>query len=36
MVISIKDTGIGIPNDKLDIFERFSQVDTSLSRNSIK
>ena len=32
--ISVKDTGIGIPKDKLDIiFERFGQVDTSLSRN---
>ncbi|MDY6933935.1 MAG: ATP-binding protein [Spirochaetota bacterium] len=31
--ISIKDTGIGIPRDKLNtIFERFSQVDSSLSR----
>lgn len=35
IVISIKDTGIGIPDDKLDvIFERFGQVDTSLSRNN--
>lgn len=33
--ISIKDTGIGIPKDKLDmIFERFRQVNSSLSRNS--
>ena len=32
--ISIKDTGIGIPNDKLDIiFDRFRQVDKSLTRN---
>ncbi|MBU3191125.1 PAS domain-containing protein [Clostridium bowmanii] len=32
--ISIKDTGIGIPNDKLDIiFDRFRQVDRSLTRN---
>lgn len=33
--LSIKDTGIGIPEDKLDkIFERFAQVDRSLSRRS--
>jgi signal transduction histidine kinase len=31
--ISVKDTGIGIPGDKLDmIFERFKQVDPLLSR----
>lgn len=34
MIISVKDTGIGIPADMLDlIFDRFGQVDTSLSRN---
>jgi len=34
ILISIKDTGIGIPNDKLDIiFDRFRQVDKSLTRN---
>lgn len=32
--ISVKDTGIGIPKDKLDmIFDRFGQVDKSLTRN---
>ncbi len=32
--IQIRDTGIGIPNDKLDIiFERFLQVNSSLSRH---
>ncbi|KAB3530490.1 PAS domain S-box protein [Alkaliphilus pronyensis] len=32
--IIIKDTGIGIPKDKLDIiFDRFTQVDKSLTRN---
>lgn len=32
--ISVKDTGIGIPKDKLDmVFERFRQVDASLNRN---
>lgn len=33
--VSVKDTGIGIPADKLDfIFERFKQVDKSLTRNT--
>jgi two-component system, sensor histidine kinase ChiS len=33
--ISVRDTGIGIPQDKLDfIFERFAQVDKSLNRRS--
>lgn len=32
--ISVRDTGIGIPEDKLDfIFERFAQVDKSTTRN---
>lgn len=35
VIISVKDTGIGIPADKLElIFDRFGQVDTSLSRNN--
>lgn len=34
IVISVKDTGRGIPEDKLDvIFERFRQVDKSLTRD---
>ena len=34
IIISIKDTGIGIPKDKLGIiFDRFRQVDRSLTRN---
>jgi PAS domain S-box-containing protein len=33
LTISVKDTGIGIPEDKLDtIFERFAQVDKSFTR----
>ncbi len=32
--ISVRDTGVGIPKDKLDtIFERFGQVDKTLTRN---
>jgi Signal transduction histidine kinase len=32
--ISVRDTGIGIPEDKINlIFDRFKQVDTSLNRN---
>jgi signal transduction histidine kinase len=35
VVVSVKDTGVGIPNDKLEIiFEEFSQVDKTLSRNT--
>ena len=34
VVVTIKDTGIGIPPDKLEnIFEMFSQVDTALERS---
>lgn len=33
VIFSVKDTGIGIPEDKLSIiFDRFRQVDTSLNR----
>lgn len=35
IVVSVKDTGVGIPREKLDIiFEEFTQVDTTLSRNT--
>lgn len=34
IMISVKDTGIGIPSEKLDIiFDRFRQVDSLLTRN---
>jgi len=34
ILISVKDTGVGIPKDKLDgIFDRFTQVDKTLKRN---
>jgi len=34
VLISVKDTGIGIPKDKLDgIFDRFNQIDKTLKRN---
>lgn len=34
VTISIRDTGIGIPKDKLElVFERFRQVDKSITRN---
>ncbi|MEA5550369.1 response regulator [Anabaena cylindrica UHCC 0172] len=34
VILTVKDTGRGIPSDKLDsIFERFQQVDSSDSRN---
>lgn len=34
VVISVKDTGIGIPKEKINtIFQRFSQVEQSLTRN---
>lgn len=33
IIISVKDSGVGIPNEKLyDIFDRFGQVDDSLNR----
>ncbi|MHC1683532.1 MAG: Cache 3/Cache 2 fusion domain-containing protein [Clostridiaceae bacterium] len=35
VIISVKDSGIGIEKDKLSqVFQRFKQVDSSLSRNS--
>ncbi|MCM8711726.1 PAS domain-containing sensor histidine kinase [Clostridium sp. SYSU_GA19001] len=35
VTLSVKDEGIGIPEDKLDcIFDRFSQINTSLSRRA--
>lgn len=35
VIISVKDNGIGIPEDKLDIiFERFSQVDSPLKKRA--
>lgn len=35
VIISVEDTGVGIPNEKIDsIFENFEQVDTTLSRGT--
>ncbi len=35
LVVSVRDSGIGIPDAELDrVFERFAQVDNSLSRSS--
>ncbi len=35
IIVSIKDSGIGIPEDKLEvIFDRFRQVDKTLARNT--
>ena len=35
IIISVKDTGIGIPKNKLkEIFDRFAQVDNMLTRNN--
>ena len=35
ILISVRDNGIGIPNDKLDVvFDRFRQVDKSSTRNA--
>ncbi|WP_066502605.1 PAS domain-containing sensor histidine kinase [Abyssisolibacter fermentans] len=34
IIVSVKDTGIGIPNDKINkIFKRFRQVDKTFTRN---
>lgn len=36
VVISVKDTGVGIPKEKLEeIFSRFAQVEKTLSRNAM-
>ncbi|WP_164488937.1 PAS domain-containing sensor histidine kinase [Romboutsia sp. Marseille-P6047] len=35
IIISVEDTGVGIPSEKIDtIFENFEQVDTTLSRGA--